>query len=174
MAAAAILDFWNFEFLTVGRVEWVKLRHHAKFIGDRSNWCCWEMAIFPFYQDGGHLPSWIWIYDASLDHRAFGGLCLWLYKIWLQLTQYCSNFDNKQILILRNLGLKMPIHAPKIGVFGSKIGEGVMLCWPPMNLFLRAFGGCYLCATFVENRWRNATVRVHTDRHTHYITQWQR
>ena len=31
MAAAAILDFRNFDFLTVGCVTSVKLRHHAKF-----------------------------------------------------------------------------------------------------------------------------------------------
>jgi len=29
------------------------------------------------------------------------------------------------------------------------------------------FGGCYLCATFGENRSRNATVRVRTVRNTH-------
>jgi len=35
MAAAAILDFRNFEFLTVGAVKRVKLRHHAKFHRNR-------------------------------------------------------------------------------------------------------------------------------------------
>ena len=37
MAAAAILDFWNCKFPTVGRVMNVELRYHAKFSGDRSN-----------------------------------------------------------------------------------------------------------------------------------------
>jgi len=37
MAAAAILDFRNFEFLTVGRVTSVELRHRAKFRQNRSN-----------------------------------------------------------------------------------------------------------------------------------------
>ena len=37
MAAAAILDFQNFEFLTVGRVTSVELRHRAKFRRNRSN-----------------------------------------------------------------------------------------------------------------------------------------
>ena len=35
IAAAAILDFWNYKFLNVGRIISVELRHHAKFHGDR-------------------------------------------------------------------------------------------------------------------------------------------
>ena len=31
MVAAAILDFWYFEFLTIGRDQSVELRHRAKF-----------------------------------------------------------------------------------------------------------------------------------------------
>jgi len=42
MAAAAVV---HFEILTVGRVKRVKLRHRAKFRGDRSN-LCGDMAIF--------------------------------------------------------------------------------------------------------------------------------
>ena len=37
MAADAILDFQNFEFLTVGRVTSDELRHCAKFLRNRSN-----------------------------------------------------------------------------------------------------------------------------------------
>jgi len=37
MAAAAILDFRNLKFLTVGRVTSVELRHLAKFRRNRSN-----------------------------------------------------------------------------------------------------------------------------------------
>ena len=36
MAAAAILDFGNFKFLTVGTLKRVKLRPHAKFWRNRS------------------------------------------------------------------------------------------------------------------------------------------
>jgi len=36
----------------------LNLRHRAKFRGDRSN-RCGDMAIFRFFQDGGHPPSWI-------------------------------------------------------------------------------------------------------------------
>jgi len=32
MAAAGILDFWNYKFLTVERAMGVKLRHCAKFL----------------------------------------------------------------------------------------------------------------------------------------------
>jgi len=39
MAAAAILDFQNFKFLTIKRVKRVNLRHGAKFHGDQSNGC---------------------------------------------------------------------------------------------------------------------------------------
>jgi len=34
------------------------------------------------------------------------------------------------------------------------------------NELVLTFGSCYLCATFGENRSRNATVRVRTDRQT--------
>jgi len=57
-ATAAILDFYIFEILTITAVKKIKLRHHAKFRGDRSNHC-WDMAIFRFLQDGGRPPCWI-------------------------------------------------------------------------------------------------------------------
>jgi len=37
MAAAAMLNFLNYKFITVGRIIRVELRHRAKFCGDRSN-----------------------------------------------------------------------------------------------------------------------------------------
>jgi len=58
MAAATMLDFYIFKFLTIRMVTRAKLRHRAKFHGDWSN-CCGDMAIFRFFQDGGHPPSWI-------------------------------------------------------------------------------------------------------------------
>jgi len=58
MAATAILDFQNVEILGAGRLKTAKMRHRAKFRGDRSN-RCWDMAIFRFFQDGGRPPSWI-------------------------------------------------------------------------------------------------------------------
>jgi len=35
--AAAMSDFWNYKFLTVGRIVSVELPHHANFCGDQSN-----------------------------------------------------------------------------------------------------------------------------------------
>jgi len=47
MAAAAILDFFNFKFATVRTVKRVKLRHHAKFRRNRQ-YRGRDMAIFLF------------------------------------------------------------------------------------------------------------------------------
>ena len=47
MAAAAILDFSNFKFLTVGRLKMAELGRHAKFGRNRSK-CGRDMAIFRF------------------------------------------------------------------------------------------------------------------------------
>jgi len=49
MAAAAILDFQNFNFLTVGRLRRVELRHCAEF---GQNWLNRgrEVAIFRFFK----------------------------------------------------------------------------------------------------------------------------
>jgi len=51
------------------------------------------------------------------DHprRAFGGLYHCAKFGW---NRY-SSFDTMQVLLFRDLGLKTPIHAPKIGAFGG-------------------------------------------------------
>jgi len=49
MTAAAILGFWNYNFLTVGRIMRVKLRNHAKFCNDWSNRCR-DIAIFALFK----------------------------------------------------------------------------------------------------------------------------
>jgi len=58
MATAAILDFWNLKFLTVGTLKRVELHRHAKFCRNRLN-RGWDIVIFRFFQDGGRPPSWI-------------------------------------------------------------------------------------------------------------------
>ena len=74
-----------------------------------------------------------------------------------------------QVLIYCELGLKTPIHAPKIDFFfGGGVSEW---CDVDPNELVLTFGSCYLCATFGENRSRNATVRVLTDRRTHTLTE---
>jgi len=64
-----------------------------------------------------------WRWSAILDRlsmygplqRVFGGL--------YHCTKFCwnrsSSFDNMQILIFNEFGLKMPIHAPKMEVLGD-------------------------------------------------------
>ena len=55
--------------------------------------------------------------NAFLDHprRAFGGLYRCAKFGWNR----CSSFDDMQVSVFRSFGLKMPIQAPKSGVFGA-------------------------------------------------------
>ena len=57
MAAAAILDFQNFQFLTARKVKGVELHQHAKFRENRLNRGR-NMAIFDFSR-WRQPPSWI-------------------------------------------------------------------------------------------------------------------
>ena len=81
------------------------MRHRTKFLEDRSN-RSGDMADFRFD----------WFY-ACWDHprSVLGGLC--------DCAKFgCnrrSNFDSMLILLFSALSLKMPIHAPKIGVLGD-------------------------------------------------------
>ena len=52
MAAAAMLDFENFTFATVGTVKSAELRHYAKFCRNRSNRGR-AIAFFSIFQNGG-------------------------------------------------------------------------------------------------------------------------
>jgi len=56
MAAAAILDFSNFKFLTVGLLKRVEMRRRPKIGQNRSNYCR-DIGIFRFFKmaDGRHL-----------------------------------------------------------------------------------------------------------------------
>jgi len=49
MAAAAILDFYYFKFLTLGTVKSAEPRHNAKFYWNRSKRGR-DIAIFGFFQ----------------------------------------------------------------------------------------------------------------------------
>ena len=68
------------------------------------------------------------------DHprRAFGGLYHCAKFGWNR----CRSFDTMHVFRFREFGLKTPIHAPKLGVFRVKIGEGVGRYRPPTNSFL--------------------------------------
>ena len=73
------------------------------------------MADFRFFKMAAvrHLG---YVVYACWDHprKVFGGFCD-CEKIGCNRR---SNFDSMQILIFCTLSLKMPIHAPKIGVWG--------------------------------------------------------
>jgi len=56
--------------------------------------------------------SQIWRFFISNPQRVFGGL----YQCTKFRCNRCSSFDNTQMLIFNELGLKMLIHAPKIKV----------------------------------------------------------
>jgi len=80
--------------------------------------------IWPIFDFSRWRPSTI--LDLFYDHprRVFGCLC--------DSAKFgcnrCSNFDSMQILIFCTLSLKMPIHAPNIGVFGDftpKVGSSM-------------------------------------------------
>ena len=59
MAAAAILDFSIFKFLTVGRLKRAELRRRAKLGRNRSK--RGRDGDFSIIQDGGRPSSWIFV-----------------------------------------------------------------------------------------------------------------
>jgi len=68
-----------------------------------------------------------------------------------------------QVLTFCELGLKTPIHTPKLAL-GQNRGRGGAMLTP--NELVLTFGDYYLCVTFGENLLRNAIVRVRIDRQT--------
>ena len=167
MAAAAILDFSNFNFLTVGWLKRAELRRRVKFGGNRSKRGR-DMVIFRFFKmaaaatppscifqisnfwrpDGSRGPKCVTVpnlveirqtateiwrfFDFSSKmvavlhlgfvmcvfghpRREFGGL----YHCAIFGWNRCGSFDNMHVFRFHHLGSKMPIHAPKIGVFGG-------------------------------------------------------
>ena len=114
MAAAAILDLWNFKFLMVWAVKRVDLHHHAKFRQNRSNRGR-DMAffiIFPRWRSSATLDLWcVW-----WDHprRAFGGLYHCAKFGWNR----CSSFDNMHLFSISRVWLENAYSRPKIGVLG--------------------------------------------------------
>ena len=73
----------------------------------------WKFIIFSIWRDWR--PSAILhLLSACLDHlqRAFRGFYGCTKFGWNQ----CSSVDNMHVFIFHEFGLKMPIHAPKIGV----------------------------------------------------------
>ena len=117
IAAAAILNFRNFEILTVGRVKRAELRHRSKFRQNCSN-CGQDVAIYRFFQNGGRPPSWIC--NACVETTQEGHLV-----VFVTVQKYgwnrCRSFDNMHVFRFREFGLKTPIHATKLGVGGLSL-----------------------------------------------------
>ena len=91
-----------------------------------------EIWPFTIFQDGGRPPSWICYTPVWTTHEVyFGGLCHYA-KFGLN---RCSSFDNMQVLIFSALSLKIPIHAPFLGVFGAKMGKtrNILYFYPSRN-----------------------------------------
>ena len=100
--------------------------------------------------------------------RAFGGLYHCAKFGWNR----CSSFDNVRVFRFREFGLKTPIHAPKLGVFRGKIGEGVRRYWPQQT---RSYfwGFTRLCSIWWKSTKKCDRESVHR-RHTHAWTDAKR
>ena len=74
------------------------------------------MAIsVDFWQNAGRPPSWIRLTHIRTADEVLDGL----YRFAIFGWNRCSSFDNMKVLIFYALGLKTPIHAPKIGIWGT-------------------------------------------------------
>ena len=123
-AAAVILDFKkirNFNSRSAARGQWASScqisSKSAKMLQRYSN-----LTDFEKWQ-----PSAIFdLLGAYWDHPRWplGGLYRCAKCGWNQ----CSSFDNMKLAIFRQIGLKKPIHAPKIVFFGNfapKMGSNI-------------------------------------------------
>jgi len=103
-AAAAILDFQKFKFLTAGTFGRPNLRKPAKFYHDRPIRCR-GMAKFRFFRMAAvhHLKFAVGYLDRP--RRVLGGL------------YHCAKMAgiDAPVSIICRLGMKTPIHAPKLG-----------------------------------------------------------
>jgi len=85
MAAAAVLDFWNLKLLMVGRLKRAELQCRAKFGRNRSHRSR-DTALFRFFQDSSHPPSWICCVCVRATHK--GQLVVFItvqnLEVWLE------------------------------------------------------------------------------------------
>ena len=92
------------------------MRHRAKFRKDRSN-RSWDMADFAIFKDGARPPSWICLTPVGTTHEEYLVVFVTMQKLVVigsVISILYANFN-----ILHVISLKMPIDAPKIGVFGG-------------------------------------------------------
>ena len=68
MVAVRHLGFLSLKFQLPVRFWRADMHHQAKCGADRSNHCQ-DMAVFPFFQDGGHPPCWIRVTRVCTTHE---------------------------------------------------------------------------------------------------------
>jgi len=111
--AAAVWNFWNLKFLTVGTVKRVEMRHLDNFCRNRSNRGR-DMAIFRYFPKMAtvrHLGFVLRVWGPPM--KAFGGLYHGAKFGWNR----CSSFDNMHFSILR-VWLENAYSGPKIVFWG--------------------------------------------------------
>ena len=112
MVVAAILDFWNLKFVTVGRLKRVELRRDAKFGRNPPNYDR-DMANCRFFQDGSCPPCWIYCVWTNYERHLVVFIAVQnLAGINTVISIICMFFR------FREFGLKTPIHAPKLWFLG--------------------------------------------------------
>jgi len=139
-----------------------KLHHHAKLRGNQSN-RCGDMAIFRFFQYGGHPPSWICsahVWTIYEGHLVVFITVQDLVGIDAAVSIICTFFS------FRKFGLKMPIHGPKIGTFGHSNETGAPTATLPNSAQLG--GTAYhppsytrVCAVVWECHHRQTDTQMH-------------
>jgi len=115
MAAASILNFWNCEILLANRVLEGRDASACQILSKLVN----QLRFFDFsrWRPSAILDS----FGACLDHPQWE--IVGLYHSAKFGYDRCNNFYNMNISIFGTFGWKMPIHAPKIGVFGNLIPQ---------------------------------------------------
>jgi len=114
MAAASILDFQMHEILFADGVQKVKMHQHVKFIKIGQS-VVTILRFFRFFKMAAVCHHDL--FGAYLDHphRVLGGSH---HSSKFGYDQ-CNSFYNMNVSIFDMFGWKMPIHAPKIGVWGQ-------------------------------------------------------
>jgi len=97
------IEYWGLEGGDVSACQFYRNRS----IG------CEDIKIFRFFMTAA-AANWD-LFGAYLDHQVLGGL----YHSAKFGYDRCSSFYNMNISLFGAFGWKMPIHVPKIGVFGQ-------------------------------------------------------
>ena len=115
MAAAAVLNFQKFKILTVRTAVGGQFASLYQILSK-------SVIRLHRYSDLLFFSKWrpsaiLGLLGAYWDHqrRPLDVLCRCAKFGWNR----CSSFDNMKLSIFCRFGLKTPIHAPKIGVFGA-------------------------------------------------------